>query len=53
MSNVTYQIRTTSGTPVFSFSSLERAKTELARYEKRVGIKYSLVEITQVERKII
>lgn len=49
---VTYQIRTRRNAAVFSFDTLERAKQEKQRYEKRIGVPLQIVKITHVEEAI-
>lgn len=51
--NISYQIRTYRNAPVFSYESLDRAKEEKLRAEKRVGCKMKIVKITCVEEEII
>ena len=48
----TYEIRTMRNKPVYVFDNLDNAKKELARSEKRVGIKLRIVEVMRVEREI-
>jgi hypothetical protein len=49
---VTYEIRTRRNAPVFAYDTLERAKQERVRYEKRIGVPLNIVKITHVEEQI-
>ena len=50
--NVTYEIRTRRNARVFAFDTLERAREERARYEKRIKVPLSIVKITHVEEVV-
>lgn len=50
--NVSYHIRTIRGAPVFSFDSLQRAKEERFRAEKRIGCKMQIVKVTRLEEVV-
>ena len=50
--NVSYQIRTVRGKPVFSYDCLQRAKEGKAHAEKRVGCKMEIVRVTYQEEVI-
>lgn len=47
--NVSYQIRTVRGKPVFSYDSLARAQEGKRDAEKRVGCKMEIVRVTYQE----
>jgi hypothetical protein len=47
--NVTYEIRTKRNASVFAYDSLERAKQERVKYEKRIGVPLDIVKITHSE----
>lgn len=47
--NVTYEIRTKRNASVFAYDSLERAKQERIKYEKRIGVSLNIVKITHSE----
>lgn len=47
--HVTYELRTSRNARVFAYDSLERAKEERKRTEKRVGIKMQIIKITHTE----
>lgn len=47
--NVTYEIRTKRNARVFAFDTLERAREERLRAEKRIGVKMQIVKITHME----
>ena len=47
--NVTYEIRTKRNARVFAFDTLERAKEERARHEKRIKVPLNIVKITHTE----
>jgi hypothetical protein len=49
---ITYEIRTRRDAPVFSYDTLERAKQERVRYEKRIGVPLKIIKITHVEEAI-
>lgn len=49
MSQVSYQIRTVRGKPVFSYDSLSRAKEERRKAEQRVGCRMQIVRVTYHE----
>lgn len=46
---ITYEIRTARGAPVFAYDCEIRARQEMARSEKRVGIQMKLYKITRTE----
>lgn len=46
---VTYEIRTARGTPVYVFDNEHRAKTELAAARKRSSPTLRLVKVTRTE----
>jgi len=47
--NVTYEIRTKRNARVFAFDTLDRAKEERARHEKRIKVPLNIVKITHTE----
>jgi hypothetical protein len=47
--NVTYEIRTKRNASVFAYDTLERAKQERVKYEKRIGVPLNIVKITHNE----
>ncbi len=47
--HITYEIRTRRNASVFAYDTLERAKQERARYEKRIGVPLNIVKITHKE----
>ncbi len=47
--NVTYEIRTKRNASVFAYDSLERAKQERVKYEKRIGVPLDIFKITHSE----
>lgn len=47
--NVSYQIRTVRGKPVFAYDSLIRAQEEKAKAEKRIGCRMQIVRVTYQE----
>lgn len=50
--NTSYHIRTSRNAPVFSFDSLDRAKAEMARAQKRLSAKLHIVKVTKIEEII-
>lgn len=52
MSQVSYQIRTVRGKPVFAYDSLQRAKDEKTKAEKRIGCRMQIVRVTYVEELV-
>lgn len=50
--NVSYQIRTVRGAPVFSYDSLVRAKEGRIKAEKRIGCKMQIIKVTHVEEVV-
>lgn len=52
MSQVSYQIRTVRGKPVFAYDSLQRAKDEKTKAEKRIGCRMQIVRVTLHEEVI-
>lgn len=50
--NVTYEIRTKRNASVFAYDTLERARQERVRYEKRIGVPLNIVKITHNEEVI-
>lgn len=51
--NVTYEVRTVRGTPVFRADTIEGAKREIDRARKRVGTNFYLFKITTTEEEVI
>lgn len=47
--NVTYEIRTSRNARVFAYDTLERAKEERTRHEKRIKASLNIVKITRME----
>ena len=47
--NVTYELRTQRNARVFAYESLQRAKDERIKAEKRVGVKMHIIKITHME----
>lgn len=52
MNQVSYEIRTRRGKPVFKCDTLSRAKEEQAFAQKRVGIPMVIYKITQIEEEL-
>lgn len=50
--DVSYLIKTPRGATVFSYDSLQRAKEEKLKAEKRIGCKMQIVKITRVEELV-
>lgn len=50
--NVSYQIRTVRGKPVFSYDSLARAQEGKREAEKRIGCKMEIVRVTYIEELV-
>lgn len=50
--NVTYEIRTIRNARVFAYDTLERAKEERARHEKRIKASLNIVKITHIEEMV-
>lgn len=49
---VTYEIRTRRNASVFAYDTLERAKQERIKYEKRIGVPLNIVKITHNEEMV-
>ena len=52
MNQVSYEIRTRRGKPVFKCDTLSRAKEAARDAEKRVGIPMVIYKITQIEEEL-
>ena len=53
MMQISYEIRTRRGKPVFKCETLARAKEEQQFAQKRVGIPMIIFKITQIEEELI
>lgn len=45
-----YELVTQRGTRVMAFDRLDRAREAAKRESKRVGIRYTIIEVTRTER---
>lgn len=50
--DVSYLIKTPRGATVFSYDSLQRAKEERLKAEKRIGVTLKIVKVTRIEEEL-
>lgn len=50
--DVSYLIKTPRGATVFSYDSLQRAKEEQLKAEKRIGCKMRIIKVTRIEEEL-